>query len=271
MKSKTNSPKNFQKNSNAPFHSNPGSPGRFPAFARLTALMLAICGLGLGLACASQQSTAPKNEAREAKPTTEERAESERVDDSPEDAARDSLDRIRGDRRKPDADESLTETKPDAPLARTAAIDSMRLTRGMRSALSSYDPGFFVSGCRGSNQLGGVQPQDAAFSVEGDFNGDGSMDLAVLGMTESHRALLALFCAGDNCSVQEMERWPRTRRAECEGRLFLKAEAPGLKISPHESRPLRLRNDAVRIFYARAAQAILYYQNESFNSYILKD
>ncbi|MCR9144143.1 MAG: hypothetical protein NXI24_17985 [bacterium] len=170
-----------------------------------------------------------------------------------------------------------------SPKTRAAAIDIVRLSPGARQALSAYDPGFFVTGCRDAAYFEGDSetrpdsaadtgaPADAAFTVEGDFNGDGDTDLAVLGMTESHRALLALFCAGDNCSVIEVERWPRTRRGECEGRLFLRPETPGLKRSPREARPLRLKHDAVRIYYDRAAQAIMYYQKDGFNSFIMHD
>lgn len=156
--------------------------------------------------------------------------------------------------------------------AGVAAVDGMRLSRGARQALSAYDPRFFVTGCRDTafieagDQAGQAPP---TFTVEGDFNGDGATDLAVLGMTESHRALLALFCAGENCSVMEVERWPRTRRGGCEGRLYLTPETPGMKRSAREARPLRLRNDAVRIYYDQAAQAILYYQNDGFNSFIM--
>ncbi len=166
------------------------------------------------------------------------------------------------------------------PKSRAAAIDVVRLSPGARRALATYDPGFFVTGCRDAVSLEGDPgalgdasdvPPDAAFTVEGDFNGDGDQDLAVLGMTESHRALLALFCAGDNCSVTEVERWPRTRRGACEGRLFLMPESPGLKRSPREAQPLRLRNDAVRIYYDQSSQAILYYRkSDGFQSFILR-
>jgi hypothetical protein len=172
-----------------------------------------------------------------------------------------------------------------AKKSRAAAIDVLRLSPGVRRALSGYHPGFFVTGCRDAadpeeradgsegavESVDALESVEASFTVEGDFNGDGDMDLAVLGMTESHRALLALFCAGENCSVTEVERWPRTRRGECEGRLYLRPETPGLKRSPREARPLRLKHDAVRIYYDRAAQAILYYQNDGFNSFILHD
>lgn len=172
-----------------------------------------------------------------------------------------------------------------AEKSRAAAIDVVSLPPGVRRALAGYDPGFFVTGCRddayvdtgaredegarlGDKQTPGVNP---TFTVEGDFNGDGAQDLAVLGMTEGHRALLALFCAGDQCSVTEVERWPRTSRGGCEHRLYLTAEKPGMKRSPRESRSLNLKNDAVRIYYDRAAQAILYFQNDGFYSYIMHD
>jgi hypothetical protein len=143
------------------------------------------------------------------------------------------------------------------------------LTDAERRALTKYDRDFFVTGCRESAYQ--EELADAAFTVHGDFDGDGSRDLAVLGMTDSHRALLALFCAGEQCKVVEVERWPRGARAACEGRLFLTIETPGVKRSPREARSLNLKHDAVRIYYDQAAQAILYYRDGGFYSYIMHD
>jgi pimeloyl-ACP methyl ester carboxylesterase len=116
----------------------------------------------------------------------------------------------------------------------------------------------------------------APFAAIGDYNGDGVLDLTVLGVTSSQGKALCLLSDGDRLTVMNVDVTPPKLASNADGRhpspyVVLEAFARGYVAPGHESQPLDLSADAFVVVYIEKSAIIRYLQDGAFARYSLGD
>lgn len=160
----------------------------------------------------------------------------------------------------------------------------VELSTAMKAALHRYDPEFKVWKQEDYDpylvRVYNFTPFQSPSAVFGDFNGDKTTDVVMMGYNKTDSKTIVILSKGDKYTVSEIAKRPLTDPATPEHKIgggniieFLAYVPPGkIKARPEYNRPeLNLKSDAFEIAFEEKSASIWLYKDGGFVSYTMSD
>jgi len=164
----------------------------------------------------------------------------------------------------------------EARILKVADSYQLIIPECMKEKLNLYDPEFIIWKLDDYDSFYlksySITDKQLPFAVIGDFNGDGTEDLAVEGHNNIATKFIALVSDSNDYNVIEIE---TSELNKSNGKYYsgvvYSYTGPGLIKSEWESSPLELLNDAIMCTIPESAALVYYYKDGKFITYMTAD